>query len=487
MKILFTASEMVPFCKTGGLADVIGTLPPVLAGMGHEVSVMLPGYASINHDRYAFEEKNSRIEVPVGAERVPLTVSSARWNGVQVYLLENRDYYGRRGLYGDADGDYPDNGRRFILFSRGVLETAKELDLTPDIIHAHDWQAGLVVAYTATVYADNPRFSNTATLFTIHNLGYQGIFPYEVFLETGISEKEFLWTKMEYWGLVSFLKSGIVYADAVSTVSETYADEITREPLGFGLHGVLAGRRNTLHGIVNGLDTDAWDPSRDQSIPAAYGSDDMKGKKICRKALLAACGFRAKRDVPVFGMVARLDRQKGFDLLEETMGRLMSMDIMMIILGTGIEEHQKRMKNLAGRYPDRLHVALGFDNDMAHLIYAGADAFLMPSRFEPCGLGQLIAMRYGTLPVVHATGGLADTVRDLDSKPDGNGFPFHLYHPRELVKTMGRAVEVFRTPGKKLWKRAVATAMAEDVSWERSAEKYVDLYREMLNNRTLYP
>ncbi len=482
MKILFAASEMVPFCKTGGLADVIGALPRVLADMGHDVAVMLPGYSVIDRKRYGFRKKPRRIDIPVGRKKKPLVISSTQWKGVKVFLLENEDYFGRDGLYGDDGGDFDDNGYRFAFFSRGVLEAAKRLRFKPDIVHTHDWQAGLVNTYLATVYAKDRWFKGAATLFTIHNLGYQGVFPEKVFSVTGLPREEFHWTKLEYYGEISFIKGGIVYADAVSTVSEKYAVEIMEESMGFGLHGALAERRSELYGIVNGIDENLWNPAKDRSIPAVYGTGDKKGKKICRKALLDACGLKAGIYVPVIGMVSRLDEQKGIDILEEAMGRLVAMDIRMVILGAGSVEYQKKMRTLAGRYPECLHVTIGFDNNLAKLIYAGSDAFIMPSKYEPCGLGQLIAMKYGTLPIVHSTGGLADTVRDTDVHPDGgNGFVFDKYSSDALVGAVARAVVTFRKKGRRIWKKIVQNAMNEDFSWKKSAEKYINLYKQIGN------
>ena len=482
MKILFAASEMVPFCKTGGLADVIGGLPPVLADMGHDVAVMLPGYSVIDRKRYGFRKKTRRIDIPIGRKKKPLVISSTQWKGVAVYLLENGEFFGKNGLYGDDGGDYSDNGYRFVFFSRGVLEAAKRLRFKPDIVHTHDWQAGLVNTYLAAKYAKDPWFKNAATLFTIHNLGYQGLFPREVFSITGLPRGEFHWTKLEYYGKVSFIKGGIVYADAVSTVSETYADEITGESMGFGLHGALAKRRSDLYGIVNGIDQNLWNPAKDRSIPAVYSAGDMKGKKECRKALLDACGLKAGVYVPVIGMVSRLDVQKGLDILEDVMGRLMAMDIRMVILGTGAGEHQKKMRALAERYSESLHVTIGFDNNLAKMIYAGSDAFIMPSKYEPCGLGQLIAMKYGTLPIVHSTGGLADTVRDIDAHPDdGNGFAFNEYSSDAFVGTVARAVVTFRKKGRRTWKKIVKHAMNDDFTWKKSAEKYINLYKQIGN------
>lgn len=484
MRILFAASEMVPFCKTGGLADVIGALPPVLAHKGHTVSVMLPGYSIIDRKRYDFKSLDNGFTIPMGDDSKPIGISAARWNGVDVYLLENSEFFDRENLYGDADGDYSDNGQRFVFYSRAVVESAKHLRISPDIVHAHDWQAGLVVAYLATVYVSEREFHDTAALFTIHNLGYQGLFPPKILELTGISQEEFHWTKMEFWGKLSLLKSGIVNADAISTVSETYAREITGEELGFGLDGALMQRSGDLYGILNGIDQEQWDPATDTSLPALYGPDDITGKKTCRSALLKNCRLKANVDTPVIGMVSRLDDQKGMDIFGEAVGRILAMDTRLVILGTGAREYHEALTKLAERYPGNLCVMLRFDNDLARLVYAGSDAFIMPSRYEPCGLGQMIAMRYGTVPIVHATGGLADTVRDLDDHPkDGNGFTFNEYSSEALVEAAARAVSSFRKKGKARWKGAMQRGMTADYSWDNAAGKYIALY-ERIGNRT---
>jgi starch synthase len=480
VKILFAASEMVPFCKTGGLADVIGSLPPVLASLGHEVHVILPGYSSISREKYGFREECGPFQLPVGPVTKPVAISTASWRGVSVHLLENEEYFDRPFLYGDENGDYYDNGPQFICYCRGVLEALRCIGFRPDIIHALDWQAGLIPAYLRTLYADDPFFRRVRTLFTIHNLGYQGIFPPWVFSLSGIPESEFHWQRMEFYGNVSFLKGGIVYSDSVSTVSETYAREITTEPLGFGLQGVLAQRRQVLHGILNGIDVEEWDPAVDMVLPSRYNAHDLKGKERCREVLLEKFGLSAGREVPVLGIVSRLDTQKGFDILEEAMEELAGLDLRLIILGIGAREHNEAMRQFAERYSDRVRLMLKFDIAVSRLIYGGSDAFLMPSRYEPCGLGQMIAMRYGTLPVAHSTGGLADTVFDLDRDPGkGNGFAFTEYSASALVDAVRRAMRAFTEPGRPRWNAAISRGMHEDFSWKRSAEKYISLYERM--------
>lgn len=486
MTIVFAASEMVPFCKTGGLADVLGALPPVLAGLGHDVHVILPGYGSIDRERFGFIGEDMARELPLGAETRPMTASSATWRGVSVHLVENRYLFDREGLYGGIAGDYPDNAARFIFFSRGVVEVIRALGIEPDIIHIHDWQAALVAPLVRLTCAGEPAFDNASVLFTIHNLGYQGNFGPEVFDLTGLPPEAFTWTTMEFWGRVSFLKGGIVYADAISTVSATYAEEITGETLGFGLHDVLAERRRDLHGIVNGIDTSLWDPATDSAIPARYSAEDLSGKAACREALLRTCGLAAKPTVPVIGIVTRLDDQKGLDIIEEAVGRLVPLDIRLVILGTGTKKHHEAMDLLKSRYPDTIQVMLRYDDGMARLIYSGADMFLMPSRYEPCGLGQFIAMRYGTLPIVRRTGGLADTVTDITADPrNGTGFSFGDYSAEALIGAMTRAVTLFRGKGGTAWTAAVQRAMRADFSWDSSARLYAGLYTSITGrNRT---
>ena len=484
MTILFAASEMTPFCKTGGLADVIGSLSPVLAAMGHEVHVMLPGYADINRARFGFNEDCRQFQIPVGPVTKPATVSFARWNGVAIHLVENGEYFDRPGLYGDSNGDFYDNGPRFVFYARAVLEAAKCLGIRPAIIHAHDWQAGLVMPFLETLYANDELFRKTRTLFTIHNLGYQGVFAQWVFSLTGIPETEFNWLKMEYYGNVSFLKSGIVYSDAVSTVSPSYAREISDIPLGFGLQGVLEGRGEDLHGILNGIDTAEWNPSADNSIPARYGPGDMKGKASCRRALVKAFGLEAGKNDPVFGMVTRLDRQKGFEILGKAVERLAALGIRLAVLGSGDRGCINALESFAARHPGRIGFNLRFDPTAARLVYSGADAFLMPSMYEPCGLGQMIAMRYGTLPVVHGTGGLIDTVTDLDADPEaGNGFVFTEFTDDALVDAAARAVKAFAEPKRSRWNAAVARGMTADFSWKKSAEEYDALYTALVKKK----
>ncbi len=480
MTVLFAASEMEPFCKTGELADVIGSLPHELAASGHDVHVMIPGYSSIDRKRYGFTEPGVWLQIPIGRELKTLAVSTLEWKGIRVYLLENDEYFCRPNPYGDAGGDYSDNGIRFMFYSRGVIETAKAMSVMPDIVHAHDWPAALVVAYLSAVYREDPFFARTATVFTVHRLQHQGIFHESVFWLSGLPGDLFRHSKMEHHGNVSFIKGGIACADAVTTVSETYAREIMTEELGFGLHALFRERKDNLHGIVNGIDAASFDPATDPVIPARYTPEDLSGKLECRAHLLKSVGLKADDDTPVFGMVSRLDHQKGIHLLEKAIDSLMELDIRLVILGTDTLEHQEIAIRFTSHNPQNIRALLRFDRAMSRFIFTGADYYLMPSYWEPCGLAQLVAMRCGTPPVVHATGGLSDTVRDIGDDPEtGNGFSFRDYKPEALTDTVRRAVEAYRRDGGTFRRTLASRVMREDHSWKKSAEKYLALYESI--------
>ena len=484
MVIVFAASEMEPFCKSGELADVVGSLPLAIAGKGHDVHVMIPGYSVIDRKRFGFTEPGVWLQIPVGREQKTMAVSKLEWKGINVYLLENEEYFGRQAFYGDTHGDFSDNGLRFMFYSRGVLETARALSIIPDVIHAHDWPAALVVTYLATIYRNDPFFMKTSSLFTVHRLQHQGIFHESVFWLSGLPGDLFHRSKMEHFGNVSFIKGGIAYADAVSTVSENYAKQIMSEELGFGLHTLFREREKDLYGIVNGIDSETNDPATDPLIPAHYSADDLSGKAACREKLLKTVGLKADDDIPVFGIVSRLDHQKGIHLLEESIDKLLDLDIRLVILGTDTLEHQEIMIRFASRHPQRIRAMLRFDTGMSHLIFAGSDVYIMPSNWEPCGLGQLIAMRYGTIPLVHKTGGLADTIRDLDADPKtGNGFAFEKYTSKALVDAAERAVTAYREKGRVFWTKVMKRIMREDHSWGNSAKKYIELYKKIQNKR----
>jgi starch synthase len=446
MKIAICASEVVPFAKTGGLADVTGALPLALEALGHEVIIIMPGYNEIR-DKKAVVGKN-----------------------IRVYFIENDAYFGRAGLYGDKKGDYKDNLKRFSYYCKESLKLLKETGFTPDIIHCHDWQSALIPVYLKTIYAVDPFYREVKTVFTIHNLGYQGLFPKEEFPELGLDWKYFDMDTLEFFGRINLLKGGIIFSDLINTVSPTYSKEIQTKELGFGLEGILTKRRNRLFGVLNGLDYSIWNPQTDKIISANYSLSDLSGKMEDKKQLQQFCSLPLNKDIPLLGIVSRLAEAKGFDLLAQIMDTLCKMDLQIVILGTGDLKYHKLLSGIVNKYPKVMSLQLKFDDALAHKIYAGADIFLMPSSYEPCGLGQLISLRYGTLPVVFKTGGLADTVSA------GHGFVFKRYKKEDLMNSLKKALEAFTDKDK--WNKLMVNAMQCDFSWEESAREYVRLYEE---------
>ena len=482
MKILFAASEVAPFAKTGGLADVAGSLPRALAALGHDVSVVLPRYRQVDVERYGLRHAAS-FYVPLASwkERCDILVGSLGPK-VTAYFVNKDIYYDRPELYRTLRGDHPDNAERFIFFSRAIPELCRALDIAPDIVHCNDWQTGLVPVYLRTLYRGVPQFTRTRSVFTIHNLGYQGLFWHWDLPMTGLGWDVFTPGGIEFWGNMNLLKAGIVFADAVTTVSATYAKEIQTPEYGHGLDGVLRGRAADLTGIVNGIDYDEWDPAADRSIAKSYSAARPAGKQACRKALLDELGLPATA-APVIGMVTRLSDQKGLDILVDALPEIMALGARLVVLGTGDERYHRLLRDAGRLHAAQMHVLLAYDDALARRIYAGADMFLMPSRYEPCGLGQMHALRYGTVPVVRRTGGLADTVADHDAKTGtGTGFLFDEYTADALAACVRRAVSVFSDPP--AWKRLMRAGMRVDLSWQRSAKDYVKVYRKILKERT---
>ena len=500
--IIIAASEMTPLSKTGGLADVIDGLSRALAdSKGARVTVFMPLYRGVSEH---MTPTGTSIKVPVGADIVDgeLYMTKLKGSAVTVYAIKNDAYYDRDALYGDRDGDYKDNLERFIFFSRGVLEAVLALKLKADILHCNDWQTGLIPAYLKTIYKDDPTFNKTATLFTIHNLAYQGIFKKEAFAKTNLPKGCFSVDGLEFWGKLNLMKSGIVYADVITTVSETYSVEIQSMEQGMGLEGLLGEKaaEGRLFGILNGVDYDKWSPEGDELIPANYGIGELRGKAVCKKALLKEFSLKVPPATPVVAMVSRLVDQKGLDIVEEAIAEgLLKLNMVLIILGTGEERYKKFLKETVKKYPKKLKVHIGFDEELAHRIEAGADILLMPSLYEPCGLSQIYSLRYGTIPVVRAVGGLNDTVIDYldddtvaghgdrDGKPKaatGTGFKFKEYTGKALVKSVERSLKVFFDKGS--WRALRRRAMAEDFSWDSSVERYMKLY-EMATTKTFVP
>ena len=476
MKILVAASEAVPFCKTGGLADVVGALTQRLGALGHDVCLFLPKYRAV---RAASLEGGIAhpIKVPLAGGSVDVGLSFLHRRGVSVYFVDYPLYFDREGLYGSAGKDHEDNDRRFALFSRAVLEGAKAIGFKPDVIHLHDWQTGLVAAHLKRQYKDDPHFAGAGCVFTIHNMAYQGNFPRSALELGGFGPEDWSSEGLEYYGQVSYLKAGLVHADKLTTVSPTYAREIrTSADRGFGLEGLLTRRAKDLRGILNGIDLEAWDPSRDASLARRYSSADVAaGKGVCKEAIQRECGLEVRGDRPLIGVVSRLDYQKGLDIalaaLEPRLDRCQ-----LVMLGTGDPSLTEMFAAMERRRAGSVHFHRSFDESFAHRVYAASDIFLMPSRFEPCGLGQMIAMRYGSVPLVSRTGGLVDTVFEADSagRP-ANGFVCEPGDGADLARALDRALAAARAPG---WAERVRAGMTGDFSWDRSVELYLELFRE---------
>jgi len=475
-RILMAASEVAPLAKTGGLGEVLGTLPQALSELGASVHVVLPAYATMDWGA-AQAEGSATLEVSAGGTRREVTVNTVRSGGVRHSCIVADDYYGRDHLYGGPDGDYSDNAARFAFFCRAVLALAVGLEPAPDILHCHDWQTALVPVFAHA--GGDSRLVAMRSVLTVHNLGYQGLFPAVAWPLLGLDASYFTPRALEFYGQINFLKGGLLFADALTTVSQRYAEEILGPEQGHGLDGVLRERRAVLHGILNGVDYGRWDPAHDPHIIAAYGPDDLTGKARCKAALQQSFGLPAAPHTPLFGMVTRLADQKGLDILTEAFPDLLRLDLQLAILGSG-DAHYERLLALEGRRaPDRLAVRIAFEDAAAHQVEAGADAFLMPSRYEPCGLNQMYSLRYGTVPVVRATGGLDDTVSEYDPATGrGNGFTFAAHTPDALLAAVRRALTVYRRPAE--WRRLMAAGMACDFSWQHSAQRYLELYRQLL-------
>lgn len=472
------APEVAPFAKTGGLADVVGALPKVLAGLGHEVRTILPKYRIVRGDN--LKPIVEKIEVKIGPQRERAAIKGSLSNGSLVYFVTSKKYFDREGLYGSSYGDYKDNDERFILFSRAILQFLKIIDYQPDVIHCHDWQSGLIPAYLKTIHRDDPFYTKSATLFTIHNLAYQGLFSRDRFPLTGLGWEEFIPEKLEFYNKFSFIKGGLVYSDAINTVSRGYAREIQTKEYGQGLDGVLRSRSEVLFGIINGLNYDEWDPGHDEFIFKKYDFEYLKVKIKNKINLLRQLRLPRKRGFALMGMVSRLAAQKGLDLLVRAMDELMGLPLQIVILGTGDKLYHNLLMDMARKYPRRLSINLTYDNGLAHKIYAASDIFLMPSRYEPCGLGQLISLKYGAVPVVRAIGGLKDTICEFDPKTGmGNGFVFKEYNPKAFLEAVQRALLVYKK--KKLWQRLMINGMKENFSWDASANEYVKLYEKAIS------
>ena len=474
MHIAFAASECVPFSKTGGLADVIGALPPALAHLGHQVTVYLPRYrqTKLENPRTVI----SSISVPFDDRyRFCSVVDGGKISGVQFYFIEYPPFFDRDGLYGTPLGDYHDNAERFAMFSRAVLEASKVLG-SPDILHCHDWQTSLIPILLKTLYEEDPAFAGVPCVFTIHNLGYQGLFQPEILPLLMLPWDLFTMSKLEFYGKVNFLKGAISMADFVTTVSRKYSQEIQTAEYGFGLEGVLRARGNTITGILNAVDYASWSPETDPHIAARYSAQDLKGKAACKADLLQEFGLAKDTRLPVVGIVSRFVQQKGFDLIQQVADRMAMEELILIVLGNGQKEYEDMFRRLNRQYPQKIAVKVAYDNVVAHKIEAGGDIYLMPSHYEPCGLNQIYSLKYGTVPVVRATGGLDDTVEQFDPRTQkGTGFKFREYSGEAMLDSLRSAAALYRD-NSDAWKTLMRNGMAQDYSWTNSAREYVKVY-----------
>ena len=481
MKIAIIAAEIGPYAKVGGLADVIGALPQALSAVGAAPVVILPGYKAL-FDKLETETIADNLEAAIGNERERFRILRATGaGGVPLYLIDHPGFFHRGGIYGEKGRDYADNFRRFIFFGRAAAIAASMVH--PDVIHAHDWHAAVAPILIRADAGLRERFATTTSIFTVHNLAFQGIFDAADFPMLGLDWAWYSIDSLEFYNKVNLMKGAVVLSDLASTVSPSYANEVSHDPdLGFGMDGVLRAKGDRFVGILNGADYDEWNPAKDQLIAKKYTPSRRAGKKACLYDLREELGLPHRLEVPVVGMVTRMTPQKGMDLLAEALDAVMALDLQLVMLASGDPRLESSFKEAEKRYSDRLRVVLSFDNHLAHRIQAGSDLFLMPSRFEPCGLTQMYALKYGTAPVVRATGGLKDTVIEFDAAGGGgNGFIFSDYTPEALVEALSRAVRVFRAP--RQWQRLLHSCFEADFSWSRAAREYLGWFERIRRER----
>lgn len=476
LKILILAAEIVPFVKVGGLADVAGALPKALQALGHDVRLAMPRYRQVDTERFHLTTVPDAIVVNMNKFRVPVSLCQGTiGHDIPVYMMDAPRFFDRENVYG-----YTDDGERFILFCRAALEAMRALNWSPDIIHCNDWHTGIVPNWMHTIYRDDAFYGNVATAYTIHNLAYQGIFGYRILEVAGVASTGFLYPQIaELANVVDIMGRGILFADAITTVSERYAQEILTPTFGEKLDHLLRSRRERLFGILNGIDYEEWNPASDHYIDVPFDADSLEKRAENKRVLQERAHLPVRQDVPLLAMISRLTDQKGFDLLAQIAEPLFAQGVQFVVLGIGDQHYHEMFQNLAARYPEQVAIFLTFNADLARRIYSGSDMFLMPSRFEPCGLGQMIAMRYGSVPVVRSVGGLADTVQEYDPRSgEGNGFTFTNYDPWELFASIVRALELYRVSD--IWRKLQQRAMAADYSWHASATRYVEIYRNAI-------
>ncbi len=476
LKILLVSAEVHPFAKTGGLADVSGALPPALKKLGHDIRVIMPKYPCTAKAGRKIQSLKIDLKLPGFSQKGSLFKSELS-GGVPVYLIKHDGYFKRKYIYGKPGTDYPDSVERFAFFSQAVLEAVKNLHFKPDIIHCNDWHTGLIPVYLKSLYRKDSWFSNTKTLFSIHNLGYQGNFPHSHLKKTGLGESLFREDGIEFYGQISFLKGGLMFADTLSTVSPSYSQEIQTTELGFGMEGILQKRSSSLYGILNGVDYTVWNPKTDSLIAANYGPKSLSQKKQCRDDLIKTFSLRLNKRTPILCMITRLSEQKGIDLIMEAKDTLDEQDISLLILGTGSAQYESFFQQWSRDRPDRIATALKFDESLGHRILAGSDMLLMPSRYEPCGLTQMYALKYGTVPIVRAVGGLKNSVQEFSPKTGkGTGFKFKIPQEKFFLQSLQKALSCFDQS--KTWKKLMLNGMAKDNSWESAAKKHLCLYRK---------
>jgi len=477
LHIAMASPEIAPFAKTGGLGDVLGSLPQALERLGVKVTLIMPAYRSVLRGGFELEDTGIRLSIPVSTRREEAALlKSKTGSAIPVYFIKADRYFDREYPYSTPDGDYLDNAERFVLFSRAVLEVLK-LD-PPSILQAHDWQSALSVVFLKAQPHLYPELSPTKTVFTVHNLGFQGLFWHLDWHLLNLDWSLFTPSQLEFYSRINFLKGGLIFSDVITTVSPSYAEEIKTAEQGFGLHGIFRERTPNLVGILNGADYDVWNPDTDKFIARKFSPDKLAGKKSCKAELQRIFKMPENPDVPVIGMVSRLTPQKGFDLLEKAVEQLLSRDLQFVLLGTGDKQYQEFFSKVSEKFSDRTGVRIDFDEALSHKIIAGADMLLMPSRYEPSGLTQIYSLKYGTVPVVRATGGLKDTIEEFDSKTGkGNGFVFSPYEVQPLLDTVDRALAAFGD--KKAWAVLMQNAMSANFSWDRSAQTYLELYKKL--------
>ena len=487
MKIAFVASEVFPFAKTGGLADVAGALPVEIKKLGNEVKIFMPKYSIVDEQKfglkYLYELGSINIRVAGRIHGVHLFKGTLPDTDVEIYFIDYPYFYHRDTVYTND----PDEDQRFILFVKAVIESLQRLSWTPDVIHCNDWQTALLPLYIKDNYSWDKMFSKTATVFTIHNVAYQGKFSTQTLFNAEIRGEYFYpGGPVEYYGDVNFMKAGIHFSDVINTVSETYSKELLTPEYSEGMHDALKLRLNDFYGILNGVDYKLWNPETDKHIPYNFSSDDLAGKLKNKKHLLEKINLNYNENLPLVGIVSRLAIQKGFDIIFDSLYELMDLPAQWVFLGNGEKKYEKMLTDVGAYFKNKVHVTIGYDNDFAHLIEAGTDIFLMPSRYEPCGLNQIYSLKYGTVPVVRKTGGLADTVQDWNEynaygQDTGTGFSFNNYSGAAMVHALSRAINDFHN--KAVWKKIMLNGMKKDYSWEKSAVKYVDMYKNAIEIR----